>query len=402
MSSAQQLSSSSSQSPTGEHIHRTVDYLGLDSDSSSPSAASPAAPEPADPRAALLRTGSYQYPLPQSALSPPAAGLDTFASDARQDGSNGGAFHAPGLATSTHSRLRSNTVATFPQSHAAVGAPQHHRLSLSNGSGAQHPLTQSPIGAPPSSDGYFGTPSSSLASARPPTLHRHSSLRHDLMSPSPTQSDSTEHPSEAPVPQEQGLLSHLRDSPHRGRAATIGEDPRDHLHSRLNAAHRPRAGTMGALFPPRPDGDDLLPRVRSGSITSGAGHAASLAGVEVIDFADRHHATHLARSASDIQHQQHQYRSLAQGIHGLNIAAPDDPALSSPASFSSLRADTPDEIFAAPQQQPTRSLWIGNLDPATNSQDLQRVFSLYGPIESSRVLPDKVRTTSASCSRLSH
>lgn len=43
----------------------------------------------------------------------------------------------------------------------------------------------------------------------------------------------------------------------------------------------------------------------------------------------------------------------------------------------------------APMQQPSRSLWIGNLDPTTSAQELMSVFAVYGAIESLRLLPDK-------------
>jgi protein JSN1 len=41
-------------------------------------------------------------------------------------------------------------------------------------------------------------------------------------------------------------------------------------------------------------------------------------------------------------------------------------------------------------QTPTRSLWIGNLDPAVTSEQLIHVFAPYGAIESLRLLPEKV------------
>ncbi|KAG0231399.1 hypothetical protein BGW41_002199 [Actinomortierella wolfii] len=41
------------------------------------------------------------------------------------------------------------------------------------------------------------------------------------------------------------------------------------------------------------------------------------------------------------------------------------------------------------QQVPTRSLWIGNLDPSLTTNELMKLCSPYGPIESLRVLPDK-------------
>lgn len=41
-------------------------------------------------------------------------------------------------------------------------------------------------------------------------------------------------------------------------------------------------------------------------------------------------------------------------------------------------------------QVPSRSLWIGNLDPAVTGEDLAHVFAPYGAIESFRLLPEKV------------
>ncbi|PWN21418.1 hypothetical protein BCV69DRAFT_169722 [Microstroma glucosiphilum] len=40
-------------------------------------------------------------------------------------------------------------------------------------------------------------------------------------------------------------------------------------------------------------------------------------------------------------------------------------------------------------QQPTRSLWIGNLDVSTTGQELMQAFAPYGAIESLRLLPEK-------------
>lgn len=41
------------------------------------------------------------------------------------------------------------------------------------------------------------------------------------------------------------------------------------------------------------------------------------------------------------------------------------------------------------QQQPTRSLWVGNLDNNTTGQELMQAFASYGAIESLRLLPEK-------------
>ncbi|KAF9975235.1 hypothetical protein BGZ73_001171, partial [Actinomortierella ambigua] len=69
--------------------------------------------------------------------------------------------------------------------------------------------------------------------------------------------------------------------------------------------------------------------------------------------------------------------------------------------FSSNPAGTPPGTLTPPlqengfssanvtQQVPTRSLWIGNLDPSLTTNDLMKLCSPYGQIESLRVLPDK-------------
>ncbi|KAJ3004539.1 hypothetical protein HKX48_001170 [Thoreauomyces humboldtii] len=45
--------------------------------------------------------------------------------------------------------------------------------------------------------------------------------------------------------------------------------------------------------------------------------------------------------------------------------------------------------FPHPHQIPTRSLWIGNIDPTLSPSDLLTLFSPFGPMESLRILPDK-------------
>lgn len=70
-------------------------------------------------------------------------------------------------------------------------------------------------------------------------------------------------------------------------------------------------------------------------------------------------------------------------------------------SAQASRAATPDTINGRPNavdgptgthtpQVPTRSLWIGNLDVNATNDALLAVFSQYGPIESLRMLPEKV------------
>ncbi|CAO1629938.1 unnamed protein product [Parajaminaea phylloscopi] len=49
----------------------------------------------------------------------------------------------------------------------------------------------------------------------------------------------------------------------------------------------------------------------------------------------------------------------------------------------------PTQIHHPQPHQPTRSLWVGNLDPSTTGQELMQAFARYGAIESLRLLPDK-------------
>jgi protein JSN1 len=66
-------------------------------------------------------------------------------------------------------------------------------------------------------------------------------------------------------------------------------------------------------------------------------------------------------------------RGLAYGVAGVRSVS---PKLEAPAQT----------------QAPSRSLWIGNLDPTFTSEDLIRVFAPYGAIESLRLLPEKARS----------
>ena len=59
-------------------------------------------------------------------------------------------------------------------------------------------------------------------------------------------------------------------------------------------------------------------------------------------------------------------------------------------SSHTSRAGTPDYGGTSTPQMPTRSLWIGNLDVNATSDALLHVFAPYGPIESVRMLPEKV------------
>ncbi|CAH7689762.1 hypothetical protein PPACK8108_LOCUS24898 [Phakopsora pachyrhizi] len=57
--------------------------------------------------------------------------------------------------------------------------------------------------------------------------------------------------------------------------------------------------------------------------------------------------------------------------------------------ISGGRPLTPDLGLSSLIQQPSRSIWVGNLDPSTSAQELMAVFSVYGAIESLRLIPEK-------------
>ncbi|KAH8552529.1 hypothetical protein BGW37DRAFT_489330 [Umbelopsis sp. PMI_123] len=56
---------------------------------------------------------------------------------------------------------------------------------------------------------------------------------------------------------------------------------------------------------------------------------------------------------------------------------------------SSYGSQFPPSQASANPQTPTRSLWIGNIDATISEDDLQQLFSPFGPIESLRLLVDK-------------
>ncbi|PWN28467.1 ARM repeat-containing protein, partial [Jaminaea rosea] len=81
----------------------------------------------------------------------------------------------------------------------------------------------------------------------------------------------------------------------------------------------------------------------------------------------------------------------ASGHVSSSRAGPPSPAHShrlSPSIAHASAAASADR-GQAPQQQPTRSLWVGNLSSSTTGQKLTQAFAQYGAIESMRLLPDK-------------
>ncbi|KAF9932580.1 hypothetical protein FBU30_007882, partial [Linnemannia zychae] len=74
---------------------------------------------------------------------------------------------------------------------------------------------------------------------------------------------------------------------------------------------------------------------------------------------------------------------LSNGLDIQDIQGPNGTA-TPPFQDSTLSSTA-----AVTQQVPTRSLWIGNVDPNFTTNDLMQVFSPFGPVESLKVIPDK-------------
>ncbi|KAI8076855.1 uncharacterized protein BX664DRAFT_318573 [Halteromyces radiatus] len=64
----------------------------------------------------------------------------------------------------------------------------------------------------------------------------------------------------------------------------------------------------------------------------------------------------------------------------------DINAMPSASSSSSALLDSPSSV---PAQIPSRALWLGNVNPSVSVNDLMQQFSLYGHVESARILSDK-------------
>ncbi|GAA5968271.1 hypothetical protein JCM11641_003789 [Rhodosporidiobolus odoratus] len=241
-----------------------------------------------------------------------------------------------------HSRLRSNTVATFPRS-SPVGDPllrSYHQPSPSLSSVVGGPTSSTPL---TSDDMHHSSGASPFHRSTPSADSGRLLYATASVLPSPDEHGNT--PPPAPFvglrdpAGDNGANGH--DLPGRGRAATIGilDEGKDNYLRR-------RAGTTVGI-PPRHLG------VGAGD---GPGPAASMAN--------------------------------RMGRLGISEDQPHNPTWP-----GSSRPRTPEGAGAIsltpPLQQPTRSLWVGNLDPKTSPAELQAVFAPYGAIESLRLIPEK-------------
>ncbi|BGP37989.1 hypothetical protein JCM10449v2_001916 [Rhodotorula kratochvilovae] len=322
----------------GEDSHlRTLDYLGLADE----------APATSSGSESLLNGASASHSASSSSLAAP------YAQPMQRLGSAGSIQASPSTFSgfaSTHARLRSNTVAAFPRASAGgdsllrpfpppPGAAASYPSSLAPGSPAALGAPgDDPFGAPPhpAATAHHHRPSSSTDSAR--LLYATAASLADTSTL--PDSDSAPAPplvSLLPPGATDGVTVNGHDVPARGRSATIGilDDQKSEMYPRR------RAGTTAGI-PPR----------HLGIGADAGGPVAAM-------------ASRMGR-----------------------ISISEDPI----AGWASLgRPATPEGAvsLSPPVQQPTRSLWVGNLDPKTTPADLQEVFAPYGAIESLRLIPDK-------------
>lgn len=155
----------------------------------------------------------------------------------------------------------------------------------------------------------------------------------------------------------------------------------------LNSLSRPRATTIGML-----DSPNLRNAVAGGLASHKVGSS-----VDITGYADTYDSAPSAPFIPTTRNDRG-FASMHQAI------APRHTASQSISSNFSIASGTQDDglsrsggkgaannLSAENQgQQPTRSLWLGNLDVMTTTNDLMQVFAQYGSIESLRLLPEKV------------
>ncbi|GAA6062356.1 hypothetical protein JCM10212_005698 [Sporobolomyces blumeae] len=264
-------------------------------------------------------------------------------------------------AAAHHARLRSNTVATFPRS---VPSPADALLRSYHQNPAATSTSSYPsslIGVPLSSPSPRGLPDDDASS-----YHRSNSSTDSgrlLYATSVNVSDRD--PSPPPSSQHASApLVSIR-APHQ----------LDGLDS--PAAHRARAATIGILD----DSREPAPRRRAGT-TIGVG--VSPLGLTGATSVSNGLASSYPTAASTA--------SVSRALGNFSIGE-DGSGSIVPTPYAiphSSRPRTPEQVsMSPPHQQPTRSLWVGNLDPKTTTADLQQVFAPYGAIESLRLIPDK-------------
>ncbi|GAA5874960.1 hypothetical protein JCM3774_000460 [Rhodotorula dairenensis] len=370
---------------------RTLDYLGLADEVSSGS----------------KQSGDHLLPGGGAGGEPHPGGLGAQVAPLMQRlGSAGSVQSSPsslGDYAAQHNRLRSNTVGTFSRTSPSADSLLRPYISPSypgSATGASpllrptqpsdglYPLS-APNGAVPASSiapsgsyhlqhrpsvsidsarllyataGTSSTPSPSPApSGGSPQHHQHSSSTSSpLVSLVPPQSSDSTAASSGGAAAPSTSLPDSLPLHQRGRSATIAivDDP-----AKAEMHHRRRAGTTVGI-PPHQLGIGALPSgAPFGSGGQGPGATAGGVGVGPV-------------------------QAMASRMGRLSIS--EDPSQSGAVGWAGGGGSSEGVVsLSPPPQQPTRSLWVGNLDPKTTPSELQDVFAPYGAIESLRLIPEK-------------
>lgn len=159
----------------------------------------------------------------------------------------------------------------------------------------------------------------------------------------------------------------------------------------LNSSARPRATTIGMLDSPK-----LRNAVGATHGSNRIGSSADVAGYDAYDSGNAASTPFVPTTRND-----RGFASMHQGIaprHNVSQSITSMYSVGSNAQgedglprSSGGKSHAASNLAGENQgQQPTRSLWLGNLDVMTTTNDLMEVFAQYGTIESLRLLPEKV------------
>ncbi|KAJ2716926.1 hypothetical protein H4R19_000325 [Coemansia spiralis] len=165
-------------------------------------------------------------------------------------------------------------------------------------------------------------------------------------------------------------------------------------------AHRRNTGGAGTA-----SGSDPLARMRSYSFTSppGMANGTDEPDMDVLHAAAKTQNPSLAFRKMMARSTHARSKTLASpfaptdsaadvhiaGIGGESVSAAHSRQPSTHARQPSADLDSAHGGMGGEGGVPTRSLWVGNVDPRLTSQDLVELFGKYGRVESLRLLPDK-------------
>lgn len=251
-----------------------------------------------------------------------------------------------------HTRHRSNTVATFPRT------TEGERFKRGSPLPPPSSLAAPPEGAAASD--FFAPPADGGSTAS--SYHRSNESIDLLYSTDEHQNgNGTNRVDGVVTPIPRSLLGHI-DSPSRARAATIGNLDPDHRETIM----RRRAGTTAGLPPAF--------SVVHANPTEDSAYLGVTRGLRAMSLAQGTGSGWGVTSSGG--------HSPQPDLGSLALATPTTTTFA-------LTPPTSSAAYPQSHQQPTRSLWIGNLDPSISPAELQNVFSPYGAIESVRLIHDK-------------